>query len=33
MLTRAHNLLNIQSNVEDYSHANREFSGEKWLVL
>ena len=31
--TRAHNLLNIQSGVEDYLHANREFLGEKQLVL
>ena len=27
-LTRAHNLLNIQSDIEDYSHANRKFLGE-----
>ena len=25
MLTRAHNLLNIQSSIKDYSHTNREF--------
>ena len=32
MLTKAHNLLNIQSDIEDYLHANREFL-EKWLML
>ena len=28
MLTRAYNLLNIQSDIEDYSHASREFLWE-----
>ena len=32
VLTKAHNLLNIQSDVEDYLHANREFL-EKQLML
>ena len=32
VLTKAHNLLNIQSNIEDYLHANREFL-EKQLML